>query len=368
MTSVVVNSSLVTSVQQSVAPWIAQTIRLSSSSPFIEFEWTVGPIPVDDEQGKELVTRFSTAIASNGSWYTDSNGREFQQRIRNYRPTWNLTVTEPVACNFFPVTSSVWMADRQAALVLSVDRSEGASSLADGQLELMLHRRTLRSDDGDTVEALNETDAIESDGHTRIGRGLVVKGSFLLSLTAPADAAQAARSTHQTQYSTPALFFAPLTGSVQSYLSSHVGSASYLARALPASIEVITYQALGNRVLFRLAHIYAAGEGGELGQPVTVELLSLFVQPMTDCAELSLTANSAAGSHVPLQWRVEGEDGQEQQQQQRRADTRPSAADNGDADVSITISPMEVRTFQCTLQQMPQQSKQTATAPHLQQS
>ena len=369
VTSSVVNSSLVTAVQQSIAPWISQTIRLSSSSPYIEFEWTVGPIPVDDGQGKELVTRFTTAIASNASWYTDSNAREFQQRVRDYRPTWRLNVTEPVACNFFPVTSSVWMADQHAALVLSVDRSEGASSLADGQLELMLHRRTLRSDDGETVEALNETDAIESDGRTRIGRGLVVKGSFLLSLTAPNAAAYAARTTHQTQYSAPALFFAPLSGSVPAYLSSHIASASFLSRPLPPNLELITYQAVSaSRVLFRLAHIFAAGEAGQLGEPVEVELLSLFVQPLTDCAELSLTANSAAGSHVPLVWRVQGEEGEEQRPQQASAGARLSAAGSGTAGATITVSPMEVRTFQCTMQPLAPPLRRTAAAPPVQQS
>lgn len=98
------------------APWLTQTIRLYENLPYAEFEWIVGPIPIDDQnvsgilsedkrfvtvlmcfQGKEIITRFSTNISSNGYTYTDSNGREMQERLFNYRPTWNLTVHEPVA-------------------------------------------------------------------------------------------------------------------------------------------------------------------------------------------------------------------------------------------------------------------------------
>ncbi len=33
------------------------------------------------------------------TFYTDSNGREMQKRVINYRPTWPLEVFEPVAGN-----------------------------------------------------------------------------------------------------------------------------------------------------------------------------------------------------------------------------------------------------------------------------
>ncbi len=51
----------------------------------------------DDDLGKEVFTRFTSDIASNNVSYTDSNGREMQRRQVNFRPTWNLTVEEPVA-------------------------------------------------------------------------------------------------------------------------------------------------------------------------------------------------------------------------------------------------------------------------------
>ena len=42
-------------------------------------------------------------------FYTDSNGREMLRRVRDFRPTWDLEVIEPVAGNFYPVTSAIYL-------------------------------------------------------------------------------------------------------------------------------------------------------------------------------------------------------------------------------------------------------------------
>ena len=91
---------------QQFAPWLKQTIRTYAAHDYITFDWTVGPIPVDDGQGKEVVMRLTTDVANNGTWYTDSNGREWQKRVRNHRDTYNWTATEPTAgnyCQFIPL-------------------------------------------------------------------------------------------------------------------------------------------------------------------------------------------------------------------------------------------------------------------------
>jgi hypothetical protein len=106
----------------------------------------VGPVPIDDDMGKEVVSRLSTSVASGSSFSTDSNGREFQPRTLDYRPTWNLTVTEPVAGNYYPVNAAAFLKDGQAQLTMLVDRSEGAASLKEGALEVMIQRRLLHDD------------------------------------------------------------------------------------------------------------------------------------------------------------------------------------------------------------------------------
>jgi hypothetical protein len=91
------------------------------------------------------------------------------RRQRDARPSWPLEVTEPAAGNFYPITSAAAILGRrrgaggrcgghggggggaegaagcgceEGALAVSVatDRAQGAASLADGQLEVMLHR------------------------------------------------------------------------------------------------------------------------------------------------------------------------------------------------------------------------------------
>jgi lysosomal alpha-mannosidase len=60
---------------------------------WIEHESFVNSIPIGDGQGKELVIDWVIeGLHNNKTLYTDSNGLELQQRIFNYRPTWNLTV------------------------------------------------------------------------------------------------------------------------------------------------------------------------------------------------------------------------------------------------------------------------------------
>ena len=41
----------------------------------------IGPIPVEDSLGKELVIKLTTPLRTNKTFYTDSNGRDFLKRV-----------------------------------------------------------------------------------------------------------------------------------------------------------------------------------------------------------------------------------------------------------------------------------------------
>jgi lysosomal alpha-mannosidase len=98
--------------------WTSQEISLFQGAPTVEIEWTVGPIPISDKIGKEIIIRYDTDIESASKYYTDANGREVLERIRDYRPTWNYSVTEPVSGNYYPINSRIWIKDGQRQLTI----------------------------------------------------------------------------------------------------------------------------------------------------------------------------------------------------------------------------------------------------------
>lgn len=92
--------------------------------------------------GKEVITRYKTQLLTASEWYTDSNGRRLIRRVRNQRKTWNLTVTEPVAGNYYPITSAAIVLGNKHQVTVITDRPQGASSMVDGELEIMVSLRT----------------------------------------------------------------------------------------------------------------------------------------------------------------------------------------------------------------------------------
>ena len=79
-------------------------------------------------------------MKSEGLFYTDTNGRETLERKRNYRPTWQLTLHEPVSGNYYPINTKISIKDMKKKIEFAVltDRAQGGSSLKDGQMELMV--------------------------------------------------------------------------------------------------------------------------------------------------------------------------------------------------------------------------------------
>ncbi len=98
--------------------WGSQEVNLFDNVSTVEVEWTVGPIPIDDTIGKEVIVRYDTDIASASKYYTDANGREVLERIRDFRPTWNYTVLESVSGNYYPINSRIWIKDNQRQLTV----------------------------------------------------------------------------------------------------------------------------------------------------------------------------------------------------------------------------------------------------------
>ncbi|XP_045489045.1 lysosomal alpha-mannosidase isoform X2 [Pieris rapae] len=146
---------------------VAATVRIYHEKQFFEVDYVIGPIDIIDNTGKEYIVRYESDLVNNGIFYTDSNGRQTLKRRLNERPQWNLTLEEPIAGNYYPVTNEIFIEDKDTRMTILTDRSEGGTSLEEGQIELMLHRRLLHDDAFGVGEALNET---------ANGVGLVVRG------------------------------------------------------------------------------------------------------------------------------------------------------------------------------------------------
>ena len=83
--------------------------------------------------GKEVFITYRLASCQNkGIFYTDSNGLEMVMRNRRQRE-------ELVSASFYPVTTSIFIQDNQTDLSVLTDRSQGGTSLGDGEVSMTMY-------------------------------------------------------------------------------------------------------------------------------------------------------------------------------------------------------------------------------------
>jgi lysosomal alpha-mannosidase len=314
-------------IHQIFSNFISQTIRLYNDSKTLSFEWLVGPIDISDNIGKEIFTRFSSDLKSNSTFYTDSNGREILKRNRNYRPSWPFIQTETVSGNYYPVNSRIFIRDENAnvsrQLTIVTDRSHGGSSIIDGSIEIMLHRRILHDDSLGVHEPLNETGAD--------GNGLVVLGNFHLIFNLTKNSAKMHRELSHRINNQPLLLFTTedFSGLKDDYFS-------FLNAPLPENVHLLTLMPdfnskFNNSLLIRLEHFYELNDDPILSQPSIVDLKNLFNSELIivlGFEELSLGTNMGVN-----------------EVDERLIFDRKSKSTKKSALFEITLSSMEIRTF-----------------------
>ncbi len=86
-----------------------------------------------DGVSKEIVSRFTTKLASKQKYYTDSNGRQIlKRRIADSRESFQLNITDPFSGNYYPINSRISIKDetteidRSFAKEWRTDAAEGA--------------------------------------------------------------------------------------------------------------------------------------------------------------------------------------------------------------------------------------------------
>ena len=267
-------------------------------------------------------------MTNEGTFYTDSNGRQLMERKLNHRPSYEINMTEPVAQNYFPVNSKMIVKDSATQLGVLTDRSQAGSSLSDGCLELMLHRRLLDDDDFGVGEPLNEE---------AYGVGLVAGGKHVLLISN--DEEQFAREHRVRSYD---LYHEPLVIFGDVVLGDNFPELVGLAEPLPENVHLLTLKKLDNigdpfgKYLFlQLEHIFQDNEHPELSKVVTIDLANLFDSSIVFVE--SFRETSLAG-HV---W----QDEVERLTFNKNSNNIPREVRRDSRDWEITLSPMDIRSF-----------------------
>ncbi|XP_051897842.1 lysosomal alpha-mannosidase [Pristis pectinata] len=330
-----VQTELFQEVYQNFSSWCSQVVRLYKKQKFVELDWTVGPIPVSDLVGKEVISRFDTSLKTSGTFYTDSNGREILKRRRNYRPTWPLNQTEPVAGNYYPVNSRIYMKDGKIQLTVLTDRSQGGSSIADGSLELMVHRRLLQDDQRGVGEPLSEP------GFD--GKGLMVRGKHFVFLDTVEDSPELQRLKAEAEYMAPLAVMGVGSEAPYNEHQAPIKEFSALKEELPHNVHLLTLaQWDSESIILRLEHQFEQSESKVYSKPQTVNLAHLFSAfEITSVEEMSLGFNQQKKDMSRLTWNTA----------QEKDGSNSFSSHNSTSEHTVTLHPMEIRTFRVRIRQ-----------------
>jgi hypothetical protein len=255
-----------------------------------------------------------------------------------------------VAGNYYPVACLLQTAgalaggNGSATLAVAVDRAHGGASLADGELELMVHRRMRHRDGREPLGYVLDEPGLD-------GAGLVVRGKHWLLATTPAAAPAALKALQLAAMAAPTAVtaFARLDLEPGQWAATYRARASLLAGDLPPNVALATVHAHNDSAwLVRLAHMFEAGEDAALSANATVALASLFTRRAVAATEMTLTGARPLADVPRTTYRTEG--GLTTTQPQ---DMAPPAGDGLD----ISLAPMQVRTFLLTMEQVPPQTQ-----------
>lgn len=355
-------------VRQVFASWLTQIVRLPAGEGAPEFEMTIGPIPLGDGIGKEVIVRYSTPLKTAGRWLTDSNGREMLQRIRNWRPDYQAATGrftgEPQAANMHPIQTAIMLrqAHGGAQLTVTPDRSQAGTSLVDGQAELLLHRRLVADDGEGAGEPLNETEAYRyvqnpgDDGPTTIvreGRGLMVRARHWLTVdeAGSVNAALAARQLAERVYAPLVVAFAP--GTLAKREPRSFAGGTPLAPA--ASLLTLEARSDGKSAFVRLANKFGkhdgdGGTGSFNASVVHVDLAQLLHRKVVKAEEFSLNGITPVSEVRPrYSWNVRDE--QQTEMNRSGAEHTPARAHPTSlqsTEMTVELKPMQVRAFVLT--------------------
>uniref|UniRef100_A0A3P9HAP9 Alpha-mannosidase n=1 Tax=Oryzias latipes TaxID=8090 RepID=A0A3P9HAP9_ORYLA len=299
--------------------------------------YSVGPLQLNTE----VVLRTSTSLKNNRSLYTDDNG--FQMMKRTYKKFQNNTL----ARNYFPMVRTAYIKDDLSGLVLLSDRAHGVSSQANGELEVMLHRRLWNNQPWNLGYNLTLNDS-----------SVVRPTLWMLLGSANATSRLYQREAVELQHRPVVM---PIDSPRKPRQEKTGCSSPVRPVVLPPSLHLLSLSVLGwnyssnhsihlnhihsgkdfppepdyDRVLLRIMHLYEEGEDPELSKPVTINIKEVLqgVGEVTMLEERSLTGTWDSAGLQRWSWKTANDEGKMKEPHQ------------GHKDFILTISPKEIRTF-----------------------
>ncbi|XP_064076196.1 lysosomal alpha-mannosidase-like isoform X1 [Vanessa tameamea] len=317
----------------------ASVLRIYNGLNYFVHDFVVGPIPIEDKVGKEYVVRYDTNVVNNGEFYTDSNGRQMLKRKLNERPQWNLTLEEPIAGNYYPVTNKISIQDEQTRISILTDRSEGGSSLEEGSIELMLHRRLLHDDAFGVGEALDEVAE---------GKGLVMRGHHKLLNINPKNAIDViAERKLVIQTNLQPIVFISSADNVDFDTWMKLDNCFKGTKELPDGLHLLTLEPWTRDSLLLRIENYVDKSNNST---IEIDLSEVFNNvKIISIKETTLAANRWVEDVEKWTWKVENEFSESFNLEYNNFDSVPRArADAGEATddrLKIQIKAKQIRTF-----------------------
>ncbi|XP_054158995.1 lysosomal alpha-mannosidase-like [Oppia nitens] len=318
-------------LNQQFSDYIHQTVRTYEDRDYIEFDWTVGGIPISDNWGKEIITRFESDLMTEGVFYTDANGR--QTIRRKYDPNHKGCVNDVITGNWFPIYSHISVKDENNGLQMSVlnDRTQGGSSLNNGSIELMVHRRlTYKGRGGD----------FKVDEPGVDGKGLEVRGKHYLFFNTIQKSPQLVRSLAEKLLLPPIITFNTYS-TINDYKIKYQTQWSPMGQSLPENIHLLSLENWSqNQVLLRLEHIYESSDNNLLSKPIDLSLDNIFKSfNILSANEMNLAANQLLSQTKRMNWNSK----------HTYYDNRHNSAIDDTNNLTVRLTPQQIRTFILTI-------------------
>ncbi|XP_010886297.2 epididymis-specific alpha-mannosidase [Esox lucius] len=306
----------------------------------LEQSYSLGPLAVNTE----VVLRTRTGLKNNRTLFTDDNG--YQMMKRPYRPF----VDNIIARNYYPMVRTAYIEDDSSRLVLLSERAHGVSSQAEGELEVMLHRRLWNNQLWNLGYnlTLNDSSVVRPSLWMTLGSlaatpSLHQREALELQhrpVVMPIDRPQKAWRRREHGMGAPLrpvvlpdnLHLLTLCVPGWAYSSNHTLHLRSIGKR-----DTGTTQPDYNRVLMRIMHLYETGVDPVLSQPVTINIKEVLqsVGEVRVLEERSLTGTWDISDLRRWEWKTS--------ESPENGGQRSSVGTGGD--FNVTILPKEIRTF-----------------------